>query len=150
MRKARSIFWVATAIILLGFPVWAGEEERGKGPDPDKQLERLAERLHLTKEQQQKIGPILEQKVQTLQDLDQRLRTYHKEIAEQKKSARETTKAQIEAELTPEQLQLYRDFREQKKEENVSDKRGKGKRQKRKHHRGESEDDDDHQKEKPE
>ena len=91
---------------------WAGDGMHRH--DPQKQLNRLTERLGLTDAQQAMIKPILEQKAQKIQAL-----------REQMKEARHIARGQIEAELTSDQLQTYKQLLEERKKRREN-RRGRG------------------------
>jgi len=109
---------------------WADKDGHGYGHDPKSQLERMTKKLDLTKEQQDNILPILEDKHEKMEAL-------HKQMKEMRQNAM----AQIEAQLTPEQQEKFRKAREERKEKmkEYREKHGKG-HKKGKH--GKSKDDD--------
>ena len=82
--------------------------------DPQKQLDRLTQRLGLTDAQQAMIKPILEQKAQKIEA-----------FREQMKEARQIASGQIEAELTSDQLQTYKQLQEERKKRR-EDRKGRG------------------------
>ncbi|GJL52025.1 periplasmic heavy metal sensor [Candidatus Nitrospira salsa] len=91
--------------VLVAAPGWAGDKGKHHGHDPEKKLQKLTKKLELTEEQQAKVKPILEQKHQQLQAL-------HKQMKEIRMNAR----AQIEAELTPEQVGKLKELRDKHKQ----------------------------------
>jgi len=91
--------------VLVAAPGWAGDKGKHHGHDPEKKLQKLTKKLELTEEQQAKVKPILEQKHQQLQAL-------HKQMKEIRMNAR----AQIEAELTPEQVAKLKELRDKHKQ----------------------------------
>jgi len=101
--------------LLIAHPGWAAEGMHRH--DPQKQLDRLTTRLGLTDAQQATIKPILEQKSQKIQAL-----------REQMKEARHMASGQIEAELTSDQLQTYKQLLEERKKRRENRKGRGGKR----------------------
>ena len=96
---------------------WADGDGHGYGHDPKSQLERMTKKLDLTKEQQDNIFPILEDKHEKMEAL-------HKQMKEMRQNAM----AQIEAQLTPDQQEKFRKAREERKEKmkEYREKHGKG------------------------
>jgi Spy/CpxP family protein refolding chaperone len=80
------------AVILGTGVVWADGDDHGYKHDPQSQLEKMTKKLDLTKEQQDKILPIL-------QDKHQKMEALHNQMKEMRQNAM----SQIEAQLTPEQ-----------------------------------------------
>lgn len=119
------ILTLAFCSFLLVSAGWTGEEGHRYGHNPEKQLKKLTKRLGLTEAQQAKIKPLLEQKVQQLQALHQQM-----------KDVRQKTRAQIESELTPEQISAFNEFREKRKEHKEAHKEKHGKGYKGKHKKG--------------
>jgi len=109
---------------------WAGGDGHGYGHDPKSRLERMTKKLDLTKEQQDNILPILEDKHKKMEAL-------HKQMKEMRQNAM----AQIEAQLNPEQQEKFRKAREERKEKmkEYREKHGKGHK---KGNHGKSKDDD--------
>jgi Spy/CpxP family protein refolding chaperone len=130
MPHLMSALMMIVALGLVASSGWAGEKGGRYGHDPKTKLEKLTKKLSLTDEQQAKILPILEEKVQKMRAL-----------REQMKEIRQQTVGRIETELTPEQVETFRKLREErhKKMEEYRGKHGKG------HKKGkhEKEDDDD-------
>ncbi len=111
---------------------WADGDGHGYKHDPQSKLEKLTKKLDLTKEQQDKILPILQEKHQKMEALHNQM-----------KEAREQAMAQIEAQLTPEQQEKFRKAKEERMEKmkEYKNKHGKGKGHgKRKHGKGEDHD----------
>lgn len=121
------------SVLLFASTGWTGEEGKGHKRNPEQKLSKLTKRLGLTEEQQKKIRPILEQKVQKMQALH-----------EQMKEARQQAVAQIEAELTPEQVETYKELREKRKQRK-HDGKGKHKKGHKGKHKYKDHDDDDHE-----
>ncbi len=132
VRKMKTIVMGALVLLVSGLlvvtPGLAGGKGKHHGHNPEKKLQKLTKRLGLSKEQQAKVKPILEQKHHKLQEL-------HKQMKQVRKNAR----AQIEELLNPEQVEKYQHMREKYKQ---GKKNGKGKHGK-KHKRGHHNDDDD-------
>jgi Spy/CpxP family protein refolding chaperone len=108
---------------------WADGDGHGYGHDPKSRLERMTKKLDLTKEQQDNILPILEDKHEKMEAL-------HKQMKEMRQNAM----AQIEAQLTPDQQEKFRKAREERKEKmkEYREKHGKG------HKKGKYDKDKDH------
>lgn len=75
------------------------------GPTPDKQLKRLTKKLGLSEAQQAKIKPILEDKAQQMEPLRQQM-----------KDIRQKSQAQLESELTPEQVTTFKELQKKRNE----------------------------------
>jgi len=114
--------------VLVAAPGWAGDKGSHHGHDPEKKLQKLTKKLELTEEQQAKIKPILEQKHEQLQAL-------HKQM----KDVRMNAQAQVEAQLTPEQVEKLKELREKHKQCKGKKKGKHGKKYNKDHH-----DDDGH------
>ena len=113
---------------------WTGGNGHRHDHNPEKQLKKLTERLGLTEAQQAKVKPLLEQKAQQLGALHQQM-----------KDVRQKTRAQIEAELTPEQISTFKEFREKRKAHKEAHKEKHGKGYKGKHKKGgQDKHEDDH------
>lgn len=123
-----SLFMLVFALTLCVSTGWAGEKGHKYGHNPAAKLEKLTEKLSLTKEQQEKILPILQEK-----------HTKMEALHNQMKEARQHAVGQIEALLTPEQLETFRKAREErrKKMEEYRGKHDKG------HKKGKHNKDDD-------
>lgn len=108
---------------------WADGDGHGYGHDPKSRLERMTKKLDLTKEQQDNILPILEDKHEKMEAL-------HKQMKEMRQNAM----AQIEAQLTPDQQEKFQKAREERKEKmkEYREKHGKG------HKKGKYDKDKDH------
>lgn len=106
------------AVGLMAPSAWADERGGRYQYDPEAKLEKLTKRLSLTKEQQAKIRPILQENTKQMQALRQQV-----------KQLREQTAKSIEAELTEEQAKKFRNMREERKKKmrEHGGKKGKGK-----------------------
>ncbi|WP_447968052.1 periplasmic heavy metal sensor [Nitrospira sp. M1] len=113
--------------VLVAAPGWAGGKGKHHGHDPEKKLQKLTEKLELTEEQQAKVKPILEQKHQQLQEL-------HKQMKEVRMNAR----AQIEAQLTPEQVGKFKELGKKRKQSKKGKKGKHGKKHKNEHSDGDT------------
>ena len=107
----------SSALILGAGAAWADGDDHGYGHDPKSHLEHLTKKLDLTKEQQDKILPIIEDKHKKMEALHSQM----KEIRDQAMS-------QIEAELTPDQQAKWKEMQEKRKEKmkEYREKHGKG------------------------
>lgn len=108
-----------TALLVGGMTTaaWADRKGGHHGHDPEAKLEKLTKELSLTNEQKEKIRPILQEKVKKFQ-----------ELYGQMKEIREQYVQKIEAQLTKEQVEKYRKWREERhgKKEEYGEKHGKG------------------------
>ena len=141
MTKDGRTLWVSRLIVVGLFgcavflgtgAVWADGGGHGYKHDPQSQLEKMTKKLELTKEQQEKILPILQGKHEKMEAL-------HKQM----KEMRENAMSQIEAQLTPEQQEKFRKAREERKEKmkEYKEKHEKGKgHEKGKHGKGQDQD----------
>ena len=141
MTKDGRTLWVSRLIVagLFGCAVflgtgavWADGDGHGYKHDPQSQLEKMTKKLDLTKEQQDKILPIL-------QDKHQKMEALHNQMKEMRQNAM----SQIEAQLTPEQQEKFRKAKEERKEKmkEYKEKHGKGKgHEKGKHGKGQDHD----------
>ena len=138
MKKDGRTLWVSRLIVagLLSSGLvfgttaaWADGDGHGYGHDPKSRLERMTKKLDLTKEQQDNILPILEDKHEKMEAL-------HKQMKEMRQNAM----AQIEAQLTPDQQEKFQKAREERKEKmkEYREKHGKG------HKKGKYDKDKDH------
>jgi|GEM_PF-2943741 len=93
------------ALSLFGASAWADEGGHGYGHDPKSHLEHLTKKLDLTKEQQDKILPIL-------QDKHEKMEALHAQMKEMRQQAM----GKIEAELTPEQQTKWKEMQEERQE----------------------------------
>ena len=93
------------ALLFGAGAAWADGDDHGYGHDPKSQLEHLTKKLDLSKEQQDKILPIIEDKHQKMEGL-------HSQMQEIRKQAM----SQIEAELTPDQQAKWKEMQEKRKE----------------------------------
>ena len=121
----------SSALILGAGAAWADGDGHGYGHDPKSHLEKLTKKLDLTKEQQDKILPIIEEKHQKMEGL-------HEQMKEMRKQAM----AKIEAELTPEQQAKWKEMQEEREEKmkEYKEKHGKDCDKKGKHGKGEKHD----------
>ena len=106
------------AFLLSPGASWAeGDEHAGYGHDPKSHLEHLTKKLGLTKEQQDKILPIIEDKHQKMEALHSQM-----------KEIRQQAMGKIEAELTPEQQKKWHEMQEERMEKmkEYREKMGKG------------------------
>ncbi|MDH4194117.1 MAG: DUF1682 domain-containing protein [Nitrospirota bacterium] len=115
------------ALSLFGATAWADGDDHGYGHDPQAQLEHLTKKLDLTKEQQDKILPIIEDKHQKMEALHSQMKEF-----------RQQAMGKIEAELTPEQQKKWKEMQEKRQEKmkEYKEKHGKGE-TKGKHGKGE-------------
>ena len=138
MIKDGRTLWVSRLIVagllsgglVLGTTAaWAGGDGHGYKHDPKSKLEKMTKKLDLTKEQQDNILPILEDKHEKMEAL-------HKQMKEMRQNAM----AQIEAQLTPDQQEKFQKAREERKEKmkEYREKHGKG------HKKGKYDKDKDH------
>ncbi len=94
------------SILLLGAGTsWADGDGHGYKHDPQSRLDKMTEKLDLTKEQQDKILPILQEKHQKMEGLHNQM-----------KDVREQAMAEIEAQLNPEQKEKFQKSREKRRE----------------------------------
>jgi len=114
--------WPSTLLLicvlsLFGASAWADGDGHGYGHDPKSHLEHLTKKLDLTKEQQDKILPIIEEKHKKMEALH-----------EQMKEIRQQAMGKIEAELTPEQQKKWKEMQEERQEKmkEYKEKHGKG------------------------
>jgi len=112
-----SILLLICALSLFGASAWADGDDHGYGHDPKSHLEHLTKKLDLSKEQQDKILPIIEEKHQKMEALHQQM-----------KDMRQQTMVRIEAELTPEQQKKWKEMQEERQEKmkEYKEKHGKG------------------------
>jgi Spy/CpxP family protein refolding chaperone len=117
LSRMLTLFTLTIALSMFGATTWADDDDRGYGHDPKSHLERLTKKLDLTKEQQDKILPIIEEKHQRMQGLH-----------EQMKEIRQQAMGKIEAELTPEQQEKWKKMQEERQEKmkEYQEKHGKG------------------------
>ena len=108
---------LSSGLVLGTTAALADGDGHGYGHDPKSQLERMTKKLDLTKEQQDNILPILEDKHEKMEAL-------HKQMKEMRQNAM----SQIEAQLNPEQQEKFRKAREERKEKmkEYREKHGKG------------------------
>lgn len=108
---------LSSALIFGGAAAWADGDGHGYGHDPKSHLEKLTKKLDLTKEQQDKILPIIEEKHQKMEALHQQM-----------KEMRQEAMGKIQAELTPEQQAKWKEMQEERQEkmEEYKEKHGKG------------------------
>ena len=116
---------LGSALIMSTGTVWADGSGHGYTHDPESKLERLTKKLDLTKEQQDKILPILQEKHQKMEALHNQM-----------KDVRHQAMAQVEAQLTPKQQDTFQKLREErrKKMKEYKEKHKKGKHGKDDHH----------------
>ena len=126
MTKDGRTLWVSRLIVasllsgglVLGTTAaWADGDGHGYKHDPQSQLEKMTKKLDLTKEQQDNILPIL-------QDKHEKMEALHNQMKEMRQNAM----AQIEAQLTPEQQEKFQKSREERKKKmkEYREKHGKG------------------------
>ncbi len=144
LHKSRRRFFLGLVsgvlVVAIGMPptiVGADGEGKKYGHSPEKKLEKLTKQLQLTKEQQAKILPILQEKHQAMQALQ-----------EQMKEARNQAITKIEKELTPDQLETFQQARKNRghKMKAHKKKHRKGHKKGQRQDRGDDdeEDEDDH------
>lgn len=131
VSRMMGLFMLTAALSLFGAAAWADGDGHGYGHDPKSHLEKLTKKLDLTKEQQDKILPIIEEKHQKMEGL-------HQQMKEMRKQAM----AKIEAELTPEQQAKWKEMQEEREEKmkEYKEKHGKDCDKKGKHGKGEKHD----------
>jgi periplasmic protein CpxP/Spy len=119
---------LTVAVSLSGAAAWADGDGHGYGHDPKAHLEKLTKKLDLTKEQQDKILPIIEEKHQKMEGLHQQMKEMRKEAM-----------GKIEAELTPEQQTKWTEMQEEReaKMKEYKEKHGKDCDKKSKHDKNE-------------
>jgi len=105
LSRMLGLFMLTVALSLFGAGAWADEDGKGYGHDPKSYLEKLTKKLSLTQEQQDKILPIIEEKHQKMEALH-----------EQMKEIRQQAMGKIEADLTPEQQEKWKEMQEERKE----------------------------------
>ncbi len=122
---------IGSALILGTGSAWAGGGGHGHKHDPQSKMERMTKKLDLTQEQQDKILPIL-------QDKHHKMEALHNQM----KDVRQDAMSQVEAQLTPEQLEKFRKAKEERKakRQEYKKKHGKGKG----HHKDKHDKDDHH------
>jgi len=121
-----SALLLSFALCLFGASAWADGDGHGYGHDPKSHLEHLTKKLDLTKEQQDKILPIIEEKHKKMEALH-----------EQMKEIRQQAMGKIEAELTPEQQKKWKEMQEERQEKMKEYKEKHGKGDKKGKHKGE-------------
>lgn len=132
--KFMGVLTLVFCALVFAVPGWSGEGKPHHKHNPEKQLKKLTKQLGLTEEQQVKIKPILEQKAQQLNALHLQM-----------KEVRQHSRAQIESELTPDQVATFKELREKRKERREAHKEKHKKHHKKKHNNGGYEKhDDDH------
>ena len=134
LKSFMGVLTLTVCSLVLVSAGWAEEGGYRHDHNPDKQLAKLTKKLGLSDAQQAKIKPILEEKAKKLNALHQEMKSIH-----------QNTAAQIEAELTPDQVKAFKELREKRKEarEKYQEKHGKG--HKGKMHKDRHHDDDDHE-----
>lgn len=117
MPRLFMVSLLGSALIVGTGSAWAGGGH-GHKHDPQSKMERLTKKLDLTQEQQNNILPILQNKHEKMEAL-------HNQMKEVRKNAM----SQVEAQLTPEQLEKFKKAREERKmkREEYKEKHGKGK-----------------------
>jgi Spy/CpxP family protein refolding chaperone len=127
MTSVRSTAWMSrlivagvfgSALVLGSGAAWADGGGHGYKHDPQSKLEHMTKKLNLTKEQQDKILPILQNKHQKMEALHNQM-----------KEVRDQAMSQIEAQLNPEQQEKFQKARDERKEKmkEYKEKHGKGK-----------------------
>ena len=96
---------IGSALMIGPGTAGAGGDGHGYKHDPQSRLEKLTKKLDLTKEQQDNILPIL-------QDKHQKMEALHNQM----KEVRQNAWGQIEAQLTPEQQEKLQKSREKRRE----------------------------------
>ena len=120
----RSMLCLAVAASLLAAPVWAGEDGkgqgRGRGPNNQARLARLAERLDLSDEQRAEIRPIVNDNAKELRALRERIRSPEGDrmaVRAEIDAIRDRFSERIEAELTDAQIAEYRKLKQERRAE---------------------------------
>ena len=108
--RATGLRWPITVLLigalsLFGTSAWADGGGHGYGHDPKSFVEHLTKELDLTKEQQDKILPIIEDKHQRMEALHHKM-----------KEIRDDAMGKIEAELTPDQQKKWKEMQEERQE----------------------------------
>ena len=98
------------------------EKERPKGPEDmrervEKRMEHLTKELNLTKEQQEKIRPIIEKEMKDIRDVRQDTSLTQEQKMEKIKAIHQGTQAEVNKILTPEQQKKYAEMQEKAREE---------------------------------
>lgn len=117
LSRMMGLVMLAFALSLSGAAAWADDDGKGYGHDPKSHLEKLTKKLALTQEQQDKILPIIEDKHQKMEALHNQM-----------KEIRQQAMGKIEAELTPEQQEKWKEMQEERQEKmkEYKEKHGKG------------------------
>jgi Spy/CpxP family protein refolding chaperone len=122
----------SSALVFGAGAAWADGDGHGYGHDPKAKLEHLTKKLDLTKAQQDKILPIL-------QDKHEKMEALHAQM----KELRQQAMGKIEAELTPDQQKKWKEMQEERQEKmkEYKEKHEKGKgHEKGKHSKGQDHD----------
>lgn len=116
---------IGSALILGTGSAWAGGGGHGHKHDPQSKMERMTKKLALTQEQQNNILPILQSKHEKMEALHNQM-----------KEVRENAMSQVEAQLTPEQLEKFKKAKEERKmkRKEYKEKHGKSKGHKKNKH----------------
>jgi protein CpxP len=104
------------------------EQPKGHGDMQEginKRMEHLTKELNLTKEQQEKIKPILENEMKEMRTIREDSSLTPEQKHEKTKAIRQTTKEAINKILTPEQQKKYAEMQENAREK-MGERRGEG------------------------
>ena len=98
------------------------EKEQPKGPGDmreriEKRMEHLTKELNLTKEQQEKIRPIIEKEMKDLREVRQDTSLTPEQKMEKVKAIHQGTQAELNKILTPEQQKKYAEMQEKSRKE---------------------------------
>jgi periplasmic protein CpxP/Spy len=83
----------------------------------EKRMEHLTKELNLTKEQQEKIRPIIEKEMKDIRDVRQDTSLTQEQKMEKIKVIHQATQAELNKILTPEQQKKYAEMQEKAREE---------------------------------
>lgn len=108
---------LVTALFVMGQTATApqtppqGHEEMGSIGSPEGHLQMLSERLNLTEDQKAKLKPILEDQAEQMRSLRSDTSLTPEQKAAKKKAIHETTHDQINAVLTPDQQEKFKEMK---------------------------------------
>lgn len=88
-----------------------GREAMGAATSPDAHLQMLSEKLNLTEDQKEKVKPILQDQAQQMKAIHNDPSLTSEQKAAKKKAIHETTHDQINAVLTPEQQEKFKQMK---------------------------------------
>lgn len=88
-----------------------------KGERVEKRMQHLTKELNLTKEQQEKIRPIIEKEMKDIRDVRENTSLTQEQKMEKIKVIHQGTQAEVNKILTPEQQKKYAEMQEKAREE---------------------------------